>query len=130
MDEASKTTRDAGPELEPLLREVLGRRLRELRLARGERLVETAARAGISPQYLSEVERGLKEPSSEMIAAISGALRITLVDLALGVVAELRGTEPEPEPEPVLDLGSVASAAPVADLAPPTGGFELYAVAA
>ncbi|GAA4267047.1 helix-turn-helix transcriptional regulator [Frondihabitans peucedani] len=124
MDEASKTTRDAGPELEPLLREVLGRRLRELRLARGERLVETAARAGISPQYLSEVERGLKEPSSEMIAAITGALRITLVDLALGVVAELRGTGP------VLDLGTVASAAPVADLAPPAAGFQLYAVAA
>lgn len=124
MDEASKTTRDAGPELEPLLREVLGRRLRELRLARGERLLETAARAGISPQYLSEVERGLKEPSSEMIAAITGALRITLVDLALGVVAELRGTGP------VLDLGTVASAAPVADLAPPAAGFQLYAVAA
>jgi hypothetical protein len=53
--------------IEPLLREAIGRRLRALRLARGERLVETAARAGVSPQYLSEVERGLKEPSSEMI---------------------------------------------------------------
>jgi transcriptional regulator with XRE-family HTH domain len=43
-------------------------------------LTETAARAGISPQYLSEVERGRKDPSSEMISAIVGALRL---DLAL-----------------------------------------------
>jgi transcriptional regulator with XRE-family HTH domain len=35
--------------------------------------VQTAARAGISPQYLSEIERGLKDPSSEILAAIAGA---------------------------------------------------------
>src|SRR5215469_15196915 len=54
---------------EPLWREALGQRLRALRLAQRETLSETAGRAGISPQYLSEVERGRKEPSSEMIAA-------------------------------------------------------------
>ena len=56
---------------EPLWREVLGARLRALRAERAETLAETAERAGISPQYLSEVERGRKEPSSEMIAARS-----------------------------------------------------------
>ncbi|MCU1528701.1 MAG: hypothetical protein JWP75_2464 [Frondihabitans sp.] len=76
--------------IEPLWREVLGRRLRAIRLARGERLVETAARAGISPQYLSEIERGRKEPSSEMVAAIAGALGIMLVDLTARVTADLR----------------------------------------
>src|SRR5690606_5894721 len=45
-------------ELEPLWRDVVGRKLRDLRHEQGERLVETATRAGISPQYLSEVERG------------------------------------------------------------------------
>ena len=59
---------------EPLWREVLGRRLRALRLDRQETLAETAARAGMSPQYLSEIERGRTEPSSEMIAALAGAL--------------------------------------------------------
>ncbi|MCP9965174.1 helix-turn-helix domain-containing protein [Actinomadura madurae] len=34
-------------------------------------MVETARRAGVSPQYLSEMERGVKEPSSEMIAAVA-----------------------------------------------------------
>ena len=71
--------------LEPLWRHLLGRRLRELRLANGERLSETAARAGISPQYLSEIERGRKEPSSEMIAAVAGALDTSLVDLATSI---------------------------------------------
>ncbi|WP_082763805.1 helix-turn-helix transcriptional regulator [Frondihabitans sp. PAMC 28766] len=89
-DARTLTTR---PAIEPLLRELVGHRLRELRLARGERLVETAARAGVSPQYLSEVERGLKEPSSEMIAAIAGALGTGLLDLTEGIARDLRSHE-------------------------------------
>lgn len=75
---------------EPLWRDALGERLRRLRHERGERLTDTADRAGVSPQYLSEVERGRKEPSSEMIAAIAGALDTTLIDLTLGVADDLR----------------------------------------
>ncbi|NUP50899.1 MAG: helix-turn-helix domain-containing protein, partial [Catenulispora sp.] len=75
---------------EPLWREVLGEQLRDLRRRHEETLAETAARAGISPQYLSEVERGLKEPSSEMIAAVAGALGTTLGGLAESVADELR----------------------------------------
>jgi DNA-binding XRE family transcriptional regulator len=80
-----------GPQLpEPLWREALGRRLRALRAERGETLAETAERAGISPQYLSEVERGRKEPSSEMIAAMAGALDTTLIDLTTTIAEDLR----------------------------------------
>ena len=75
---------------EPLWREVLGQRLRALRLDQRETLSETASRAGISPQYLSEVERGRKEPSSEMIAALAGALGTTLSRLTEQVAGELR----------------------------------------
>lgn len=78
----------AGPE--PLWREVLGGRLRTLRRKRGRTLAETAAQAGISPQYLSEIERGRKEPSSEMIAAVAGALGTTLVELTSQVTEDLR----------------------------------------
>ena len=77
------------PEPEPLWRNVLGARLRAIRLSLGRTLTETANRAGISPQYLSEIERGRKEPSSEMIAAIIGALGVTLVDLTIGVSVDL-----------------------------------------
>ena len=75
---------------EPLWREVLGRRLWALRQEQQETLSETAARAGISPQYLSEIERGRKEPSSEMIAALAGALGTTLIDLTEHVAGDLR----------------------------------------
>ncbi len=75
---------------EPLWREVLGRRFRVLRQEQRETLAETAARAGISPQYLSEIERGRKEPSSEMIAALAGALGTTLAGLTEQVVSDLR----------------------------------------
>jgi transcriptional regulator with XRE-family HTH domain len=78
------------PPQEPLWREALGQCLRAIRLDHGETLSETAGRAGISPQYLSEIERGRKEPSSEMIAALAGALGITLAGLTEQVAGDLR----------------------------------------
>ncbi|HLN67603.1 MAG TPA: helix-turn-helix transcriptional regulator [Streptosporangiaceae bacterium] len=78
------------PLQEPLWREVLGQRLRTLRQEQQETLAETAGRAGISPQYLSEIERGRKEPSSEMIAALAGALDTTLIRLTEQVAGDLR----------------------------------------
>ena len=76
--------------LEPLWRDVLGSRLRALRTDRDETLAQTAERAGISPQYLSEIERGRKEASSEMIAALAGALGISVADLMAGAADDLR----------------------------------------
>jgi transcriptional regulator with XRE-family HTH domain len=92
MAERARVTplRREPPPAEPLWREVLGQRLRALRLQQEETLSETAGRAGISPQYLSEIERGRKEPSSEMIAALAGALGITLTGLTEQVAGDLR----------------------------------------
>lgn len=95
MDELTRyrQSRREHPSAQPLWRKVLGARLRRLRKSRRLTLTELAARAGVSPQYLSEVERGRKEASSEMIAAISGALGLTLMDLSSHVADELqRGT--------------------------------------
>lgn len=77
-------------EPQPLWREVLGRSLRTTREEQGGRLVDVAERAGISPQYLSEIERGRKEPSSEMIAAVTGALGVDLADLLAGIAGTVR----------------------------------------
>ena len=80
---------------EPLWREVVGRRLRDLRRVRGERLADTAARAGISPQYLSELERGRKDPSSEILAAVAGALGVGLLEVVRLAHADLaQGARP------------------------------------
>jgi transcriptional regulator with XRE-family HTH domain len=92
MSEISRILPLRSQALEPLWREVLGSRLRVLRTERDETLAQTAERAGISPQYLSEVERGRKEPSSEMIAALAGALDITVAGLMAGAAEDLRRT--------------------------------------
>lgn len=78
------------PTVEPLWRDVLGVQLRRIRLHRRLTITTTAERAGISAQYLSEVERGRKDPSSEIVAAIAGALDCTLADLTDLTVRELR----------------------------------------
>ncbi|WP_127573441.1 helix-turn-helix domain-containing protein [Georgenia faecalis] len=72
-----------------LWRNVVGVVLRETRQGRGEILSDVAARAGVSPQYLSEVERGRKEPSSEVLAAVVEALGLTLSDLTRSATALL-----------------------------------------
>lgn len=101
------------PIREPLWREVLGLRLRQLRQEQRRTLAETAGRAGVSPQYLSEVERGRKEPSSEMIAALAGALGTSLGELT-GQVSEvlrrerLTSTRPAVAPSRIPRTGAQA----------------------
>lgn len=73
--------------VEPLWRESVGHELRRERLGSGRRLVDVARDAGVSPQYLSEVERGLKDPSSELLAAMAGALGLSVADLASRVLS-------------------------------------------
>ncbi len=70
------------PEIEPLWREIVGRRLRERRMHRGDTLADASSRAGISPQYLSEIERGRKDPSSEILAAVVGALGTSMAEIS------------------------------------------------
>ena len=79
--------------VEPLWRESVGRALREERLSSGKRLVDVAEDAGVSPQYLSEVERGLKDPSSELLAAIAGALGLSVAEIATRVATSSPTTQ-------------------------------------
>lgn len=70
-----------------LLRRELGDVLREQRQAQGRTLREVSAAASVSLGYLSEVERGEKEASSELLASICSALRVPLSEV-LGHVSE------------------------------------------
>ena len=79
------------PVLEPLWREAAGDELRQERHRSERTLADVAEQAGISVQYLSEVERGRKEPSSEVLAAVAGALGLRLADLTLRVARRLHG---------------------------------------
>ncbi len=79
---------------EPLWREAVGAELRRERLRSERTLADVAGRAGVSVQYLSEIERGLKDPSSELLGAVAGALDLRLVDLTTRVSRRLAPVRP------------------------------------
>lgn len=76
-----------------LIRRLLGDVLRRKRQDEGRTLRQLAAEARISPGYLSEIERGQKEPSSELLAAICDALDIKLSDLLREVSVDMAAAE-------------------------------------
>ncbi|OYN90050.1 helix-turn-helix domain-containing protein [Parenemella sanctibonifatiensis] len=76
-----------------LTREIIGDALRHERQSQGRTLREVSAAARISLGYLSEVERGHKEASSELLAAIATALDLPLSEV-FGLVS-LRLAEAE-----------------------------------
>ena len=61
-----------------VLRHLIGEVLRTQRIARGLTLRQVSALAQVSLGYISEVERGQKEPSSELLAALCAALDVPL----------------------------------------------------
>ena len=73
----------------PLLRTMVGDVLRRTRREQGRTLADVAGAARVSMPYLSEVERGRKEASSEVLAAICESLGIDLSDLLAGVWRDL-----------------------------------------
>ena len=95
-----------------LLRHLLGDVLRRLRLRQGRTLREVSASARVSLGYLSEVERGQKEASSELLAAICSALGIPLSQVFREVADNFALAELQNEPvleaprEPKLPAGS------------------------
>ncbi|WP_343575307.1 transcriptional regulator ClgR [Mycobacterium sp.] len=72
-----------------LLREVLGDALRQARITQGRTLRQVSDSARVSLGYLSEVERGRKEASSELLSAICDALDVTLSQLLTDASAQL-----------------------------------------
>lgn len=95
-----------------LLREALGDELRRLRNDQGRTLREVSTSARVSLGYLSEVERGQKEASSELLAAICDALATPV-----GTVLTEVGRVMTPQVIEVLPTEVTAAAAPTGTLA-------------
>src|ERR1700752_2712137 len=76
-----------------LLRHLLGDALRRLRVRQGRTLREVSATARVSLGYLSEVERGRKEASSELLSAICDALDVPLSELLVEAGEQLARRE-------------------------------------
>ncbi|UNK45291.1 helix-turn-helix domain-containing protein [Arthrobacter sulfonylureivorans] len=112
MLELQKLHRHPASRPAPLLRDVYGTVLRRERRRQRRTLDDVASRAGVSIQYLSEIERGRKEASSEILAAVCASLGSGLAAFLAAAHRELTATERRP----VLDLtrsvppGSLASA--------------------
>ena len=85
-----------------LVRQELGDVLRDFRLQKGRTLRQVASKASVALGYLSEVERGQKEASSELLASLCGALDLPLSDVLRDVsdaiAVEEAATRPVPLP--------------------------------
>jgi transcriptional regulator with XRE-family HTH domain len=73
-----------------LLRTHIGSTLRSARVAQGRTLREVAKSARVSLGYLSEVERGQKEASSELLNSICSALNLSLSSLLIDVAHQIK----------------------------------------
>src|SRR5438046_786670 len=89
----SKHMKYAQSEIANSVRTALGGLLRQRRDEAERSLVEVAASAGLSAAYLSEVERGLKDISTEKLIALSTALELSAADLYLNLARQLGSRE-------------------------------------
>ena len=101
------------PQETVLFRQSLGAVLRAERMRRGMTLRELSARARISLGYISEVERGQKEASSELLAALCDALELPLSTVLRVVSDEVAVEEIRLglAAEPVVPTGDVVASA-------------------
>ncbi|CAB4552804.1 unannotated protein [freshwater metagenome] len=95
-----------------LVRRELGDVLRNLRLQQGQTLRQVASRASVALGYLSEVERGQKEASSEILYAVAEALDVPMSTILADVserVGRLEGIMPIPDTVPAEFLSDFAT---------------------
>lgn len=86
-----------------LVRQEIGDVLRDFRLQKGRTLRQVASKASVALGYLSEVERGQKEASSEILASVAEALEtpISVIMREVGDrLAVLEGIDPIPDTVP------------------------------
>lgn len=76
-----------------ILREAIGNELRRQRRSQGRTLRDVSTTARVSLGYLSEVERGQKEASSELLASICGALDVSLSAVLTSVTCAVASAE-------------------------------------
>ncbi len=84
---------ERAPEPEPRLRDVLGDVLRDERQSQDRTLAEVADEAAVSLPYLSEIERGRKEVSSDVLDAIVRSLELDLAEVLERAADRLRSSE-------------------------------------
>lgn len=80
-----------------LMKHMLGEVIRDYRQIRGMTLRDVSARGDVALGYLSEIELGKKEASSEVLLSIADALGVNLSELLIETGARLSSYEPSIE---------------------------------
>jgi transcriptional regulator with XRE-family HTH domain len=115
-----------------LLREAIGDRLRHARTNQQRTLREVSRAARVSLGYLSEVERGRKEASSELLSAICDALELPLSQLLHHVASDMGAMDSVehtvPEPAERVERSEAAADGPRAAVEDVEGGHLVPAV--
>ena len=93
-----------------VLRAELGEVLRSTRAAQGRTLRDVSQEAAISLGYLSEIERGEKEASSELLAAVCGALEVPMSEVLAEVATRVALAEAATAPVVLVPQGKRVSA--------------------
>lgn len=84
-----------------LFRTILGEVLRQERSERGYTLREMSKEARVSPGYISEIERGTKEASSELLGSLCRALEVPLSDVLRDASDMAAAREAQAAPTPI-----------------------------
>ncbi|MFE5643030.1 helix-turn-helix domain-containing protein [Rhodococcus sp. NPDC056516] len=103
-----------------LLREAIGDSLRRTRVSQSRTLREVSNSARVSLGYLSEVERGRKEASSELLAAICDALAVPLSDVLVDVSETLATKKSSPVADRQVTEPAVSASGTVSASGSPT----------
>jgi transcriptional regulator with XRE-family HTH domain len=96
------------------MRQLVGEVLRARRISQGLTLRDVSGKARVSLGYISEVERGQKEASSELLAALAGALEVPLSKVLLDVSAMLEIEEASVDQ--IASISSIAAADAAGDV--------------
>ncbi len=108
-----------------LLRDALGETLRDARTSQNRTLRDVSMTANVSLGYLSEVERGRKEASSELLAAICDALDLDLSEVLDTVSRSLRRQLTSRQDKVGANSGLAKASTPAVENAPGTRGLRI-----
>ncbi|MBV8084716.1 MAG: helix-turn-helix transcriptional regulator [Chloroflexi bacterium] len=109
----------------PLVREVIGDVLRRARTSQGRTLREVSDSARVSLGYLSEVERGRKEASSELLNAICDALEVPLSSVLTDAGEQMASQESAAVSAPATGTSATTIDASTKVVIPPVASLAL-----
>src|SRR5436309_4274802 len=108
-----------------LMREAIGASLRRMRTTRRRTLRDVSRRARVSLGYLSEVERGRKEPSSELLNAICDALDVPLWEVLTDAGESMASQERAAYSAPATTVGGTSIDASTKVVIPPVASLAV-----